>query len=259
MEFHEAANLFPLDETEIQSLAKDIKKNGLLCPIEVFEGKIIDGRRRFMACKVAGIEPDTVKVNPEDPIAYVLSLNLHRRHLTTSQRSMVGSRAREMYDKQAKERQRDGQRAGGKKRQGDNSMVENLPPTSKARDAAGKAVGVSGKSIDHATRVLNNAVPELIKAVDEGRIAVSTAAIHASDPPEIQRDVAERKKRTYSVPPTAKNQEVEPVKPVEPGKSRGVGIQRAHEAIACLKRIPKNDALRSRGFQVVTDWIRHNQ
>jgi hypothetical protein len=43
------------------------------------------------------------------------------------------------------------------------------------------------------------------------------------------------------------------------GVSRGSGIVHAHEAIACLKRIPKNDALRKRGFQVVTDWIRHNK
>ncbi|HJN08181.1 MAG: hypothetical protein QGG09_14950 [Pirellulaceae bacterium] len=43
-----------------------------------------------------------------------------------------------------------------------------------------------------------------------------------------------------------------------PGKSR-VGIERAHEAIACLKRIPATDALRERGHAVVTDWIRHNR
>ena len=54
--------------------------------------------------------------------------------------------------------------------------MENLPPCSKARDAAGKEFGVSGKSVDHATRVLEKGVPELIEAVDEGRIAVSTAA-----------------------------------------------------------------------------------
>jgi hypothetical protein len=37
-----------------------------------------------------------------------------------------------------------------------------------------------------------------------------------------------------------------------------VGTIRAHEAINCLMRIPKNDALRERGFQIVMDWIRQN-
>jgi transcriptional regulator with XRE-family HTH domain len=42
-------------------------------------------------------------------------------------------------------------------------------------------------------------------------------------------------------------------------KPLGVGLVLAHEALNFLTRIPKDDALRKRGFQVVTDWIRHNQ
>jgi transcriptional regulator with XRE-family HTH domain len=53
----------------------------------------------------------------------------------------------------------------------------------------------------------------------------------------------------------------EPV-PTKSGKKSkepvGVGVIRAHEALNHLTRIPKNDALRKRGFQIVTDWIRHN-
>ncbi len=40
---------------------------------------------------------------------------------------------------------------------------------------------------------------------------------------------------------------------------RGVGVFRAYEAVDCLRRIPKNDGLRARGFQVVEDWIRQNE
>jgi len=40
---------------------------------------------------------------------------------------------------------------------------------------------------------------------------------------------------------------------------RGMGVIRAHEAINCLKRIPKDDGLRKRGFQVVADWLKHNK
>ena len=53
--------------------------------------------------------------------------------------------------------------------------------------------------------------------------------------------------------------ETEIIDPEPPTGARpGVGIIRASEAINCLIRIPKNDPLRKRGFQIVTDWIKHN-
>jgi hypothetical protein len=106
-------------------------------------------------------------VSPEDPIAYVLSLNLHRRHLTASQLSIVADKARAMYDEQAKERMNAGKKG---------DPVENLPQ-GKARDQAGKAVGVSGKLVDAARQVREHGIPELYTAVEEGRMAVTTAAV----------------------------------------------------------------------------------
>lgn len=112
--------------------------------------------------------------NIEDPVAYVLSLNLLRRHLTPSQASMCAARARELYEQQAKERQ---------KRKPADSVPENLPEQKHdARDAAGKAFGVSGKSVDYAKRVIEKGIPELAQAVDSGRMAVSTAAGLATEP-----------------------------------------------------------------------------
>ena len=118
MNFHTAANIFPLDDEHLDDLAEDIKKHGLLCPIETMDGKILDGRRRWLACQQAAVEPDFLEVDEDDPVAYVLSLNLHRRHLTASQRSMVAGRARERYDDEAKERQ---------KRKPKDSVPETLP------------------------------------------------------------------------------------------------------------------------------------
>ena len=60
------------------------------------------------------------------------------------------------------------------------------PNAGRARDQVGKVVGVSGKSIDYASRVLEQGEPELIKAVDEGRMAISTAAILSAESPEQQ-------------------------------------------------------------------------
>ncbi len=50
--------------------------------------------------------------------------------------------------------------------------MENLPQldVGKSRDAAGKAVGVSGKSVDYAAKVINQGVPALVEAVDSASI-----------------------------------------------------------------------------------------
>jgi hypothetical protein len=67
------------------SLVADIKNNGLIEPIVLFEGKIIDGRHRYEACRLAGIEPRFAEYTGDDPLQFVRSLNVHRRHLSESQ------------------------------------------------------------------------------------------------------------------------------------------------------------------------------
>ncbi len=256
IDFHDAANIFPMDAEHLDALAADIKKNGQQVPVEIFNNKIIDGRRRYMACRAAGIKPQTRDVSPADPIAYVLSLNLHRRHLSPTQLAMVGARAREQYDKAAKERQqvRKGNQAG--------TTVENLPQldSGSARDAVGSAVGVSGKSIDHATKVLRNGSPELVAAVDGDKIAVSTAARAASMSQDEQNAIVKRSEtpgRKRSRPAESEGPDEQP--DGDEATRKGMGVIRANEAINCLIRIPKNDGLRKRGFQLVTDWIKKNK
>lgn len=253
MQYHEAANLFPIDEDSLQALADDIKANGQVNPIELMDGKILDGRRRWSACQIAGVEPETVEVNPADPVAYVLSINLHRRHLNPSQKAMVAARARDYYDREAKERMLAGKKA---------DPPENLPEgkASDARDAAGKAVGVSGKTVDFASKVLKTGTPALVKAVDEGRITVSKAAQHATEAPEEQDRIASEPKRPRKAAekPAVDEDANETAEPPAV-EVRGVGVRRAHEAIACLKRIPQNDALRDRAYQIVLDYITHNR
>ena len=95
-EFHEAANIFPLDEEHLDELAADIKAHGLQVPIELLDGLIIDGRRRYLACGRVKVEPEFRNVKTDDPVSYVLSLNLQRRHLTTSQAARCAMRAEDI-------------------------------------------------------------------------------------------------------------------------------------------------------------------
>lgn len=85
---------------------------------------------------------------------------------------MVGAKAREIYDRQAKDRQR---KAGGNRT--GTALPETLPEALKgdARDIAGKAVGVSGRTVGKAQQVIDHGVPELARAVDEGRMSVGVA------------------------------------------------------------------------------------
>lgn len=174
--FHDAANIFPMDDENLDALAEDIKANGQLCPIEMMDGKILDGRRRYMACRMAGVEPSFCDVSPDDPVAYVVSLNLHRRHLTTSQKAMVQAKALAIYEKAAAERMKAGKKV---------DPSDNCPQgKGRAKDAAGAVVGISGKAVDRATKVIKHGSKELQEAVEKGTVSVSAAAAVATQLPK---------------------------------------------------------------------------
>lgn len=88
MEFHKIAALFPLlDEASLMELVADIRANGQQYPIITFEGKILDGRNRYTACKLAGIEPEfeAFEGTKADALKAVWSWNVTRRHLGSDQ------------------------------------------------------------------------------------------------------------------------------------------------------------------------------
>lgn len=87
------ADLFPMvAQDELAELAEDIAENGLQEPIVIAqvngEWMLIDGRNRLAACRLAKINPH-YRVLDSDPTAYVLSANVHRRHLTKGQQAMA--------------------------------------------------------------------------------------------------------------------------------------------------------------------------
>jgi ParB-like chromosome segregation protein Spo0J len=90
MTFHEYAEFFPLIEgDEFTELVEDVRENGLLEPIVLFDGKILDGRNRYRACTDAGVEPRYTEYAGDEPATYVISKNIHRRHLTKTQQSVI--------------------------------------------------------------------------------------------------------------------------------------------------------------------------
>ncbi len=88
LEFHPLLKdvpMMPLQERD--ALASDIKENGQRIPIVLFNGKIIDGRNRYLACLARNIEPTVVAIDLKDPKQYVASLNYFRKHWTTAERA----------------------------------------------------------------------------------------------------------------------------------------------------------------------------
>jgi hypothetical protein len=89
---HPYANLFPMMKGEaFRELVASIRDDGLEQPIVTFEGKVFDGRNRALACSNAQVKPRYVKYKGDDPLGFVVRSNLHRRHLTTSQRAAVAA------------------------------------------------------------------------------------------------------------------------------------------------------------------------
>ncbi len=93
MDFHPLAEMLPLMEGDaFAELVADIKEHGLREPVMVFEGKVLDGRNRIRACDEIGIQPDLEYFKGDDPVALIMSMNVHRRHLTTSQRAFIAAK-----------------------------------------------------------------------------------------------------------------------------------------------------------------------
>jgi len=114
LDFHELSNIFPLmSEKELEELAQDISKNGLLEPIILYENKILDGRNRYRACQLHQLPFETIDFNGNcNPFDYVISLNLHRRHLNAAQRAELGLVILARESEKAKKRQEETQLVG---------------------------------------------------------------------------------------------------------------------------------------------------
>lgn len=162
-EIHPAANLFPmLNDDELLSLAENIKENGLIAPIVLFDGKILDGRNRMKACEIAGVDPRFIAWDGEGKSAtlYVLSTNLHRRHLTVSQRAAIGAESIEMLHKEALRRQ-------GRRTDLPTSVHDDTEVRGGSAAVAAAKVGVGSCSINRALAVKRDN-PEAFQAMKRG-------------------------------------------------------------------------------------------
>jgi hypothetical protein len=166
--WHEFAEIFPWMEGEtLHRLVKDIWENGVIEPIVMLDGAILDGRNRYMLARDLGIPYPVVEYEGDDPLGFVLSKNLTRRHLTESQRAVVASKLAKLP-------------RGGDRRSNQSANLHFGPVTS--ADAA-EMLNVSERSVNSA-RAVRERSPELAAKVESGALSVSLAEKVARLPDE---------------------------------------------------------------------------
>jgi ParB-like chromosome segregation protein Spo0J len=171
-EIHSAATLFPMmDADSFQRLKADIKENGQEKCITFFDGQLLDGRNRMKACEELGIEPSIEEIEDSgdgkfDPFRWVLSVNLHRRHLTESQRAMVAAKLATL------------------KRGANQHSKEDAQICAPSMEQAADMLSVGKRSVTNAKQVLESGSKEMIEAVEQGDLAVSFAANVVTEEPD---------------------------------------------------------------------------
>ena len=161
IELHPLCTLFPrmLDQ-EFMTLTADIKENGLRQPITLLDGMILDGGNRYRACLQAGVEPVFVNFAGGNIVSFVLSANLHRRHMTAGQQAAIVASAQDWSKAQPH----------GGDRKTDQAVT--LPLDTVAKRSAQS--GASDKTQRQADKVAK-ANPELAKKVAHGEVSLPKA------------------------------------------------------------------------------------
>lgn len=176
MKYHPLADVFPLIEgAEFDALVADVAKQGLLEAIVTLDGNILDGRNRYRACVAAGVEPHFEVFEGADPVAFVVSKNVARRHLDESQRALAAAKIATL------------QHGGDRSK----SPIGDL----KTQAEAATILNVGKRSVERAREVLNEGAPELVRAVEAGRVSVSAAADVATLPKVEQTEIVAKGER----------------------------------------------------------------
>lgn len=197
---HRFAKLFPLlVEAEANDLREDIRMNGVRDQIVMLDGEILDGVNRYGALVFlvesgevlgpgwghrAGEPLDADHLLPDhswfrkfnasvegDPLTWVLSKNLHRRHLSVGQRAWIVAQIETISH-------------GGDRKSADQDANLQLD-----RQTLAARADVSERTVASAAKVRDEGVPELQQAVAQGDIAPSAAEAIASLPKSQQQDL----------------------------------------------------------------------
>jgi hypothetical protein len=94
LQIHPIAGEMPaMSDAEYARLRDDIERHGLIQPITIYQGMVLDGRHRLRAANEIGLTSvAAVAYVGDDPEGYSIQQNVMRRHLTATQRAMLAGR-----------------------------------------------------------------------------------------------------------------------------------------------------------------------
>jgi len=160
LEFHKFCLVLPqATQEEIDALGADIKDKGLLEPITMFEGKILDGRNRYLGAAVAGAvlaEGDFETYEGPDPLGFVISRNTKRRHLTPAQAAMCAAEFDALLA-------------------GRPSDKKKVPAGTFSTESVANKMEVSKRSIQRARKVKAKGSKKVVAAVKAGKLKLKAA------------------------------------------------------------------------------------
>jgi ParB-like chromosome segregation protein Spo0J len=180
IEIHPIALLLPaMSAEEYTALCNDIRERGLNNPIWLYENKILDGRHRYKACIEMKVEPRFQVYAGTTPVQFVLSENLHRRHLTSSQRGALAVEVEKYLAPPAAERQKT---LAGTRPNRTSDLEETFPQgqqsaqkrSPQSRDQAAELVRTNSRYVSDAKKLAAEA-PDLFEQVKSGEKTIPEA------------------------------------------------------------------------------------
>ncbi len=237
---HPLSAAFPsMGQDGLDALVADIKEHGQREPGVLFEDMVLDGWHRYQACERAGVEFVATVYTGDDPVAFVISKNAHRRHLT------AGQRATAVVSCHAWRKSGENQHTSG----GGDSLSP--PPASNAEMAAEAKTDV--RTVQRAKRAVEAGLGE---AVRDGKISVQAAAEQAAPKKRAKRSSAAAKPETNLGAGASFGNAV--AEPDEEG--RDDSVSEVNDAIEALYRIASSDDVLAAALDTVKQQdasIRH--
>lgn len=168
-EAHPHAELFPLMDGEaFAALTDDIREHGVREPIVLLDGLVLDGRNRYFAARECGAVIPTVEFTGADPLAFVISLNLKRRHLSETQRASVAAKIAKLPP---------------------GRPSKTAPIEAVSQERAAELMNVSRSATQRAAFVQDHGTPELNAAMDADQVSAGAAVEVARLPEPEQAEI----------------------------------------------------------------------
>jgi len=166
MELHPLCTYFPrMSDAEFISLKDNLRENGQTYPIYTLDGMILDGGNRYRALCELGIEPVIVEYKGSNPTQFILSSNLHRRHLSQGQSAAIVSASQSWINAQA---------AYNPESQDTVQLDTTI--------ARAKQSGVGQRTQQLADKLVKEAPAELVKEVLDGKKSLNKAIKEITPP-----------------------------------------------------------------------------